>query len=42
MFYKKTELGKEFRSYIVTIKKSSVGNLERFALSNEKIIINKG
>ena len=41
IFYKKTELGKKFRSYIVTTKKLSIENLERFALSNEKTIINK-
>ena len=42
MFNKKTKLGKKFRSYIITTKKSSIGNLERFALSNERTIINKG
>ena len=41
MFDKKNKFGEEFRSYIVTTKKSCIRNLKGFLLYNEKTIINK-
>ena len=41
MFNNETKTVKKIRKNIITAKKMQIGNMERFVLTNEKIIIDK-